>query len=110
AQALAAAAGGADYIGFGPVFETTSKRNPDPLVGLEALAAIAAAVSIPVVAIGGITLAAAPAVAVTGAAAAAIISAVATAADPTAAGREIARAFERASSPESSGRALPTGR
>ena len=92
-QALAAAAGGADYIGFGPVFGTASKLNPDPTVGLEALAEVAAAVTVPVVAIGGITVEAAPAVARAGAAAAAVIAAVAGAADPTAAGRAVAAAF-----------------
>src|SRR4029078_7682214 len=38
AQAVAAAAAGADYIGFGPVFGTRSKANPDPTVGLDAAA------------------------------------------------------------------------
>ena len=38
AQALASAEGGADYIGFGPVFWTASKANPDPTVGLAGLA------------------------------------------------------------------------
>ena len=33
AQAAAAAAAGADYLGFGPVFATRSKLNPDPVVG-----------------------------------------------------------------------------
>ena len=91
AQALAAA--GADYIGFGPVFATRSKQNPDPVVGVGALAEVARAVKIPVVAIGGITLADVPAVAAAGAAAAAVISAVNDAGDPTAAGRTIAAAF-----------------
>ena len=92
-QALAAAAAGADYIGFGPVFATSSKLNPDPVVGLEALAAVCRAVSIPVVAIGGIALASVPAVAGAGAAAVALISAVAGASDPAAAGRQVAAAF-----------------
>src|SRR5438067_13263610 len=39
AQARAAAAAGADYLGFGPVFATRSKGNPDPIVGLDGLAA-----------------------------------------------------------------------
>jgi thiamine-phosphate pyrophosphorylase len=60
---------------------------------LEALAAVCAAVSIPVVAIGGIELEATPLVARAGAAAAAVISAVDRAADPTAAGRLIGAAF-----------------
>src|SRR5262249_6807721 len=63
AQALAAAQGGADYIGFGPCFPTVSKANPDPVVGLETLAAVCAAVTVPVVAIGGIELESVPAVA-----------------------------------------------
>lgn len=53
-QALAAEAEGADYIGFGPIFATTSKENPDPVVGIDELCAVVRQVSIPVVAIGGI--------------------------------------------------------
>jgi thiamine-phosphate pyrophosphorylase len=93
AQALAAAEGGADYIGFGPVFATGSKANPDPVVGLEALAEVCRLVSIPVVAIGGIALDAAPAVAGAGARAAAVIGAVNGASDPAAAARTVQRAF-----------------
>ena len=93
AQAAAAAPGGADYIGFGPVFGTRSKLNPDPTVGLEALAAVCRAVGVPVVAIGGITLEAVPAVARAGASAAAMIAAIDAAPDPTAAGRAVGAAF-----------------
>jgi thiamine-phosphate pyrophosphorylase len=93
AQALAAAQGGADYIGFGPVFGTATKLNPDPTVGLALLAEVCAAVSLPVVAIGGITPDNASAVARAGAAAAAVIAAVDRAADPAAAGRAIAEVF-----------------
>lgn len=93
AQAVAAAAAGADYIGFGPVFGTRSKANPDPTVGLEALAEICRAVAVPVVAIGGIALDAVPMVARAGASAAAIIAAIDGAPDPTAAGRAVAAAF-----------------
>jgi thiamine-phosphate pyrophosphorylase len=48
-----------DYVAFGPVFATTSKQRPDPVVGLEGLAEAAARVAgrIPLVAIGGIDLA-----------------------------------------------------
>src|SRR5947199_252254 len=84
--ALVAAAEGADYIGFGPIFATASKLNPDPVVGLEALADVCRAVRVPVVAIGGVALFNAPAVARAGAAAVALISAVASAPDPGAAG------------------------
>jgi thiamine-phosphate pyrophosphorylase len=93
AQARAAAAGGADYIGFGPIFGTASKHNPDPTVGLETLAEVCRASPVPVVAIGGITLDTVVAVARAGAAAAALIAAVASAPDPSAAGRRIAAAF-----------------
>ena len=92
-QAVAAAAEGADYIGFGPVFATTSKLNPDPVVGLDALAQVCRAVSVPVVAIGGVALFNVPAVAGAGAAAVALISAIAAATDPAAAGREVNAAF-----------------
>jgi thiamine-phosphate pyrophosphorylase len=93
AQALAAATGGADYLGFGPIFGTGSKLNPDPIVGLDALAAVCRDVSLPVVAIGGITLDTVGAVAQAGASAAALIAAVTSAPDPTAAGLQVAAAF-----------------
>lgn len=56
-QAQAAARGGADYIGFGPVFATGTKDTGYAPTGLEALRAVADAVRIPVVAIGGLTAA-----------------------------------------------------
>ena len=59
-QARRALADRPDYIAFGPVFETTSKSQPDPLVGLETLRAVAAVCPVPVVAIGGINLERAP--------------------------------------------------
>jgi thiamine-phosphate pyrophosphorylase len=95
AQAFAAAGAGADYIGFGPIFGTASKQNPDPTVGLVALAEVCREVSVPVVAIGGITLDGIAAVAASGARAAAVIAAVANAPDPTVAGRCVAAAFSR---------------
>ena len=45
-----------DYMAVGPIFSTTTKRNPDPVVGLKALEDICSRVKKPVVAIGGITL------------------------------------------------------
>ncbi len=94
-QAVAAASDGADYIGFGPVFATSSKLNPDPVVGLSRLTEVCRAVSIPVIAIGGIAPAQAGLLAQAGAAAAAVISAVNAAPDPTAAGRQVAAAFAK---------------
>ncbi len=45
-----------DYLAIGPVFATRTKPGADPVVGLETVAAVRAAVAKPVVAIGGITL------------------------------------------------------
>lgn len=45
---------GAAYIGAGPVWETPTKPDADPPIGLEGLAEISQAVSVPVIAIGGI--------------------------------------------------------
>jgi thiamine-phosphate pyrophosphorylase len=53
-EALAGEARGAAYVGAGPVWATPSKRDADPPIGLEGLGEICAAVSIPVVAIGGV--------------------------------------------------------
>lgn len=43
-----------DYVAFGPVYPTSSKANPDPVVGVDALARVVERCSMPVVAIGGI--------------------------------------------------------
>lgn len=59
AQLTAALEQRPDYAAYGPVFPTTSKQAPDPVVGLEALGRVsvrARAAGVPVVAIGGIDL------------------------------------------------------
>lgn len=81
-QARAAQLAGADLIGFGPVFATQSKAQPDAVVGLAALAEVVRSVSIPVVAIGGIDLDNAKNVAQTGVPLAAAIGALCRASDP----------------------------
>jgi thiamine-phosphate pyrophosphorylase len=53
-EARDAVARGAGYIGAGPVWETPSKPDAEPPIGLDRLAEICTAVEIPVVAIGGI--------------------------------------------------------
>ncbi|HTW08126.1 MAG TPA: thiamine phosphate synthase [Acidimicrobiales bacterium] len=89
AEARAAVAAGADYIGCGPCFLTTSKAGlPEP-IGTEGLAAVVGAVSVPVIAIGGITPARVAAVLATGAHGLAVIGAIAEAADPAAAARQL---------------------
>jgi thiamine-phosphate pyrophosphorylase len=95
AQARAAHAGGADYLGFGPCFATSTKEDPDPIVGLAQLAEVCRAIPLPIVAIGGITVERAVEVARAGAACAAIIAAVNHAPDVTAAARAVCAAFER---------------
>jgi thiamine-phosphate pyrophosphorylase len=69
------AAGGepVDYVAFGPVFPTASKRNPDPVTGIEALKECRALVEKPLAAIGGITRETAPALWAAGADAVAVI-------------------------------------
>ncbi|HSH45058.1 MAG TPA: thiamine phosphate synthase, partial [Longimicrobiales bacterium] len=89
-----AAADGADYIGCGAVFGTTSKAEVgDERIGPQRLARVAAAVDIPVVGIGGITPANVPEVAATGAAGAAVIGAVMKAPDVEDAVRRLLGAF-----------------
>jgi len=56
AQLDAADKTSADYIAFGPIFPTTSKENPDPVVGLDLLREARQHTRKPLVAIGGITL------------------------------------------------------
>jgi thiamine-phosphate pyrophosphorylase len=46
----------ADYIAIGPIFPTSTKENPDPVVGLDFIRAARAITRKPLVAIGGITL------------------------------------------------------
>lgn len=93
AQAERAVTEGVDLIGFGPVFRTATKANPDPVVGLEALADVTRAVSVPVVAIGGVNVERAQACANAGASMVAAISLFADAEDPAQAVRELAAAF-----------------
>jgi thiamine-phosphate pyrophosphorylase len=94
AQIEDAIRGGADYLGFGPVYETMTKLDPDPVQGIDRLAeAVRLAGNVPVVAIGGITPDRAPAVAAAGAVAACCISAVNASENPAAAGARIGAAW-----------------
>lgn len=80
-EALAAEAAGADYLGVGAVFGTTTKRN-SRTGSLDQLRAVCAAVSIPVVAIGGINAGNLELLRGTGADGAAVVSAIFAADDP----------------------------
>ncbi|WP_246063803.1 thiamine phosphate synthase [Blastococcus colisei] len=82
ATAAELVAAGADYLGVGPAFATATKTGlPDPL-GVDGIAAVAAAVAVPVIAIGGITADRIPAVLAAGASGVAVVSAVSDAPDP----------------------------
>ena len=87
AEATAAEAAGADYLGVGAVYGTTSKAVPDEEngIGTERIEAIARAVDIPVIGIGGIDATNAAAVVDAGATGVAVISAITAADDPRAA-------------------------
>jgi thiamine-phosphate pyrophosphorylase len=74
AQAQEAEHGGADYIGFGPLFGTTTKATGYSARGLEQLREIRAVVRLPIVAIGGITTERASSALAAGANAVAMIS------------------------------------
>ena len=55
-QAIEASAWQIDYLGIGPIFQTSTKENPDPVVGLDGLRAVREAIGQrPLVGIGGIT-------------------------------------------------------
>jgi len=95
AEAVAAASQGADYLLFGNVFETASKPGLAGR-GLAALAAVCAAVPVPVLAIGGLAAGNVAEARRAGAAGAAVRAAVMAAADPEAAVRELRAAWEAA--------------
>lgn len=56
AEAQAASRAGADFVVFGPVFETESKKQYGPPVGIEALRIVADSLTIPVLALGGVNV------------------------------------------------------
>jgi len=72
---------GADYVGCGTVYATTTKPDAGSVIGLDGLDRVARAVTVPVVGIGGITVARAGEVAGTAASGVAVVGAVMSAAD-----------------------------
>ena len=85
-----------DYIAIGPVFSTSSKENPDPVVGLEGVRLARSITRKPLVAIGGITLTTAAQVREAGADSLAVISAVFTRGrNPADAAKEFLRVLGR---------------
>ena len=74
---------GADYIGFGPIYGTTSKPDAEMAKGLERLRRMCDIAACPVIAIGGITVQTAADVIRAGAHGIAVISAVCVHSEPT---------------------------
>lgn len=94
-QARAAESGGADYLGFGPVFTTTTKDAGLPR-GVEQLTLVRRAVALPLLVIGGITGENAGEAVRAGADGVAVISAVLSAQDIAAAAATMIRQIEKA--------------
>ena len=88
-EAIAAQEGGADYVGVGAVFQTSTKPDAQQGVGLGAVFEVRQAVDIPVVAIGGINRGNIQDVIRAGADAAAVVSAVVAQDDVSAAAHEL---------------------
>lgn len=84
---------GADYLGVGPAYPTTTKTGLPEALGAAGIRAVARAVAVPVVAIGGITAERVPELLSAGAAGVAVVGAVSGAADPAAATRQLLRAL-----------------
>ena len=93
---LEAISAGADYIGFGPIYQTSSKPDAERPKGLAALRRMAEVAQCPVIAIGGITAETAYEVIRAGAHGIAVISAVCGQADPAAATRHLCDQIQRA--------------
>ena len=95
-EATMAEAAGADYLGTGDVYGTTSKADADAPIGLAGLEAVTRATRLPVVAVGGIGLGTAAPCIAAGAAGVAVISAVGTAEWPAATAKALREEMETA--------------
>jgi thiamine-phosphate pyrophosphorylase len=84
---------GADYIGAGPAYATSTKETALAVLGLAGISRIKRAAGLPVVAIGGITSANAAEMAQAGADGLAVVSAILGAPDARRAAAELLRAF-----------------
>jgi thiamine-phosphate pyrophosphorylase len=93
-EAMGAAEGGADYIGFGPMYHTTTKDAGTPK-GPEMLQKIRKSVQLPIVAIGGIGIKSLEDVFNAGADAVAVASAILRSDDVPEAAREFVKAIQR---------------
>ena len=96
AEAEAAIAAGANYLGVGPIFTTTSKAAALPARGLDLLRTVRGLTDRPLVGIGGITPDTAAATRAAGADSVAMIAAITRAADPAATVQDIIRRLSAA--------------
>ena len=96
AQFEQAAGSSADYIAVGPIFSTSSKAKPDPVVGTEFLREVRPLTDKPIVAIGGITLERAREVVRAGADSLAVISDILRAPDPGQRARQFSKILQGA--------------
>ncbi|MEI7748159.1 MAG: thiamine phosphate synthase [Chlorobiaceae bacterium] len=94
-EALRAEKDGANYIGFGHIYPTLSKEKGFPPLGTEALLNAAAFISLPIIAIGGVSLENASSLISCGATGVAVISAVSRTDDPARAASELVAALKR---------------
>lgn len=94
-EALDAESRGADFITFGPVYETPSKLQYGRPVGIKALKRVTERIRIPVFAIGGINKKNIPEVMDAGAYGIALISAIMSSANPGNSARELIELIER---------------
>src|SRR5256885_10297606 len=88
-----AAATSADYVAVGPVFSTSTKANPDPVIGIEFIRRVLGLTDKPIVAIGGVKLERAGEIIQTGADFVAVISDIILAPAPGQAGRAYIQNF-----------------
>jgi len=98
-EAHRATAGGADYLGIGPVRTTANKPDAGKAIGAQGFARVRAATTLPCVAIGGVRPEDAAGLAAAGAAGLAVIGAVLDAPDTAAAARALRDAIDRALTP-----------
>lgn len=95
ADAVEAEKNGADYLGVSPIYDTPTKTDTAPALGLGGLSEIRQAVSLPLVGIGGLDENSVGAVIQNGADGVAVVSAIVAADDPEAASRRLYHAIQR---------------
>ena len=94
-DAIEAAEGGADYIGVSPIYDTPTKTDTAPALGLHGLQDIRNAVDIPLVGIGGLNIENAGSAIKSGADGVAVVSAIVSADDPQSAASQLRAEIDR---------------